>query len=534
MPLLHIHNVSKKYGSLTALTQINLTIDRGEVVGVAGRTGAGTTTLIQVLAGLKPVDRGTITFDNRRLQATNRSVVSGIGVIHQEPALVETLTVATNIFLGQELGWHMGKWVPLPNQSLMEEKAAELLLKLDLPDIPLHERMGNLSAEQRQLIAIAHVMAGSNKLILIDNPHLTLSIPYQQKLLQLIREWQRENKAVLFGSNNLDHLFAVSDRIVVLRHGQLVADVRADETTREAIVAALVGTHEQEQRTPAIWALDSYYRAREQTEMLRHNQRLLEQDLQARDTVNRALLDKLAEQVQALDTANSALQDAQRRLLTEREQERKHLAREIHDQAIQDLLSLNYQLEEIEEHIVNQTVSTDDITEVRQSIGALVEDLRRICGNLRPPTIDSLGLEAALRSFTQEWSRRTGIGVDLEIEQDFGRLPEALELSLFRIVQEGLNNVWKHAQASEAFVSVRPVSPRLLLLSIADNGSGLSGQFDMATLGSDRHYGLLGISERVALLGGRLRLENRKSGGLLMQVEIPHPKVVRDTLSSYN
>ncbi|MEM7111136.1 MAG: ATP-binding cassette domain-containing protein [Chloroflexota bacterium] len=528
MSLLQTHHLAKKYGSVTALDSVSLTLQAGEVVGLAGRNGAGITTLIKVLAGLLTPDQGRVEFDGRRLVANQQTVAAGMSIIHQQPELAENLTIADNIFLGQELGLKIGRWVPFPNQSRMEERAKELLIKLDLPHLSLHERAQNLAAEDQQLVAIAHALAGDNKLILIDNPSFLLSIPYQKKLLQLIREWQQKKVAVLFSSNNLDHLFAVCDRILVLRQGRLVMDVRADQTTREAIVATLVGTFESEQHTPAIWALDSYYRAREQAEMLRHNQRLLERDLQARDTVNRQLYDRLAEQVKALDQANAALQAAQRRLLTEREEERKRLAREIHDQAIQDLLSLNYQLEEVEARIVEKTAVSDDIVEVRQDVRTMVEELRRICGNLRPPTIDSLGLEGALRSFTQEWSRRTGIKLDLELEEDFGRLPEALELSIFRIVQEGLNNIWKHADASKAAVTLRPTSPRLLLISISDNGRGIDQQFNLARLGSDGHYGLLGLSERVALLGGRLRFENRPLGGLLLQVEIPHPRVVRE------
>lgn len=258
--------------------------------------------------------------------------------------------------------------------------------------------------------------------------------------------------------------------------------------------------------------------------MLRHNQRLLEQDLRRRDTLNQQLVEQLGEQVRALDSANNALQDAQRRLLTEREQERKRLAREIHDVSIQDLLSLNYELEEIEESVAKGDATSDDITEIRQSIRSLVEDLRRICGDLRPPTIDSLGLPAALRSSARDWSRRTGILIELEVTEDFGRLPETIELSIFRIVQESLNNIWKHANATEAKVSLRPISPRLLLVSIYDNGKGLSESFSLAELGGAGHYGLLGISERVALMGGRLRFENRPKGGLLLQVEVPHPR----------
>ena len=524
---LSVKRLSKTYGSLQALSQISFTLEAGEVVGLSGRSGAGATTLLKIIAGLERADSGQISMDGQQLTWPFAAQQLGIGVIHQEPELAEQLSVTDNIFLGNEIGRNFFRnWLRVPNQDKMDHAASRLLTQLDAPFIPLYEKAGNLSREQKQLVSIAHVMARPNRLILVDSPMPLRSLPYQQKLLQLIRNWRKQKVAVLFTSNNLDHLFAVSDRLLVLREGELVASKRSDETSREEIVTALVGTTERDERTPAIWAMDSYYRAREQAELLRHNQRLLERDLQARDTLNQQLVEQLAEQVQALDSANLALQDAQRRLLTEREQERKHLAREIHDQAIQDLLSLNYELEEIEERVTEATVQPDDIIEIRQSIRTLIEDLRRICGNLRPPTIDSLGLDAALRSYLREWQRRTGIVVELDIGDDFGRLPESLELTIFRIIQEALNNIWKHAEATEAEVKLESSSPRLMLISITDNGRGVDKSFNLSELSNSGHYGLLGISERVALLQGRLRFANQGSGGLLIQIEIPHPRMV--------
>jgi signal transduction histidine kinase len=314
----------------------------------------------------------------------------------------------------------------------------------------------------------------------------------------------------------------------VLRQGRVVGNFHTDETNREEVVAALVGTSERQERTPVIWALDSYYRARNQAETLRHNQMLLRRDLAVQDTINKHLLDQLSDQVEALDSANLALQDAQRRLPTEREEERKHLARELHDQMIQDLLSVNYQLEDVQSKLNGNEVLADDVDDVRSTIRFLVEELRRICGDLRPPTIDSLGLGAALKSFTYAWGERTGMACDLKIDAQFGRLPEEIELSIFRIVQESLSNVWKHANATAVSVTLRHTSPRMLLISIADDGVGLQKDFDLASLSRDGHYGLLGISERVALMGGRLNYRNRKRGGLLIQVEIPHPRVVQE------
>jgi signal transduction histidine kinase len=416
----------------------------------------------------------------------------------------------------------------------MDRKVQEIFGRLDVRVNSLHERVGNLSSEQRQLVAIARTLTQPARLVIVDEPTLLLSYPYQEKLLALIQEWHRQGTAVLFSSNNLEHIFAVTDRIITLRQGRKVSDVRTDETTQEEIVSALVGTPEHPAAT--IWAFDSYDQTREQAEKLRHYQMLLEKDLAAQDTLNQQLIDQLAQQVEALDQANQALQEAHRRLMSEREDERKRLARELHDQVIQDLLSLNYQLEEIEAQQdltdpqqaraeQTQTASLrEELPDVRQGIRELVEDLRQICGNLRPPTIDSLGLGAALQSFSRDWSERTGVDLSLELDERLGRLPEAIELSIFRIVQESLNNVGKHARASEVRVSLQPTSPRTLLVSICDNGSGLPEDFDLNSLYAEGHYGLVGISERVALLGGRLRLQNQSEGGLLLQVEIPHPR----------
>jgi signal transduction histidine kinase len=351
-----------------------------------------------------------------------------------------------------------------------------------------------------------------------------LSFTLQKRLLDLVHRWQEHGCAVLICSDNLGNLFAATDRLIVLNKGRKVAERRTDETTQEEIVALMVGTPPPEQVTPLIWALDSYYRAREQAENLQHNHMLLQRDLAAQDTLNRQLLDQLSQQVAALDQANAALQDAQRRLLLEREDERKHLARELHDQAIQDLLGLGYQIEEM---LAIQTFPEDllpNLALMQDDVRRLIGDLRQICNNLRPPALDSLGLGAAIRSHAQQWAERHNINLTLEIAADLRRLPEATELSIFRIVQEGLNNIQQHALATQASVSLRHTSPRTLQITISDNGRGLNEDADLAALAANSHYGLLGISERVALLGGKLQLQNRPSGGLSINAEIPHPR----------
>lgn len=527
-PLLKTVNLSKSFGTLPVVQRINLEVYPGEVLGLAGQSGSGKSALCMLLAGLHVPSEGEIYFAGRRLRCPFLARSLGIEVIPQKPDLAERLDVSSNIFLGNESGVSLlTKWLKVPNRRRMEKEAAQILAHLDVPLISLREKVANLSSEQRQMIAIARAMTRPFRLIIIDDPTLLLSYPYQQRLLSLIQTWQQQGAAVIFSSNNLDHLLAVTDRIIVLRDGQRVAEYHTDETDREEVVAAIVGTSDRQQLTPIIWALDSYYRAREQAEKLHYSQAILERELAAHSPANRQLIDQLTEQINALDSVNVALQDAQRRLLTELEQVRKHLARELHDEVLQDLLSVNYQLEEVETDKGVTPALRNTLTSIRSDIRGMVDSLRHICGNLRPPTIDSLGLGAAIQSYSHDWTRRTGIAVTLDLDAHLGRLPETIELSIFRIIQEGLNNVRKHAQASAVEISLKHTSPRTLMLTIADNGRGLADNFDLAALPAAGHYGLLGISERVALLGGRLKFQNQANGGLLIQAEIPHPRVAQ-------
>ncbi len=527
-PLLRIINLSKSFGDLWALQNVSLEVEVGEVVGIAGSSGAGKSVLTKILAGLIVPTQGDIYFDERRYRTLFPHLAHelGIHVIHQKPEMVDQLDITANVFLGHESASGPFKaFIRWADRRKMDELALNALDQLGVRFLSLREKAANLSGEERQIVAIAQAMVFPARLIVVDGPLVGLNLPLQKKLLSLIQQWQAQGSAVLLCSDNLDDLFAVCDRIVVLNKGRKVDTRRTDRTTQEEIVSLMVGTPPPDQVTPIIWALDSYYRAREQAETLQQNQALLQQDLAAQDTLNKQLLAQLAEQLAALNQANTALQDAQRRLLQEREQERKHLARELHDQIIQDLLGLGYRLEAM---LDEQNLSSGlamSLETIQDDVRQLVADLRQICSDLRPPSLDSLGLGAAIASYAREWADRSGIGLTLNIDPHLGRLPEAIELSIFRIVQEGLNNIHQHALASQATVTLQHTGPRALQIIISDNGKGLDPHLDLAKLAASKHFGLLGISERVALMGGKLQLQNQPGGGLTILVEIPHPRV---------
>jgi signal transduction histidine kinase len=537
--LLRAANLSKRFSDVVALEGVTLTLAPGEVLGVVGRRGSGKSTLLHLLSGVHPPSTGALDFDGRRvsLNAPHQAQRLGIRLVHQKPVLAEQLDVIHNVFLGQELCWPPR--VGIPNWRQMARAAAGVFEAYELPEGLLYERPGNLSDEQRQVVALARALVPGAftpappgggptlgirpaRLLLLDEPWAALNFQRQQRLLEQIETLAGQGAAIVVSSDNLNHLFAVTHRILVLYEGRPVADRRTADCTPREIVELIVGTTRPEQVTPIIWALESYHTAQQQTEELRQAQATLRENLEAQGSLNRQLIERLRDQVVALDQLNTALQAAHRRLLSEREQERKYLARELHDQVIQDLLSFNYRLEDVAEDGPAGS-QREEVAGIRAGIRQVVSDLRQLCSDLRPPTIDSHGLPAAIRSDAQEWADRNGVSLKLEIDPDLGRLPEAIELSVFRIVQEGLRNIRKHAAAREVRLCLQRTPTASLLMRLSDDGRGLAEPPDLAALSAQKHFGLVGISERVALLGGTLKIESPASGGVTLQIEIPSP-----------
>ena len=255
-PLLRAVDISKSFGTLSAMSQVNLEVYPGEVVGLAGESGSGKSVLCALLAGLHPLSSGTLYFEGKQILYPFLARELGIEIIPQTPRMIEHRDITGNIFLGNEIGWpaRAGKWFRILNWRRMDREATHILDQLDTRFDSLREKVSNLSSEQRQVIAIARTMTRPAKLIIIDDPTHLLSYAYQQKLLSLIQVWQRQSIAVIFGTDNLDHLFAVTDRIIALRQGQVVSEYNTDETSREEVVAALINTTDRHQLTPTIWA----------------------------------------------------------------------------------------------------------------------------------------------------------------------------------------------------------------------------------------------------------------------------------------
>jgi ABC-type sugar transport system ATPase subunit len=547
--LLKIENLSKNFDRLPVLKDLTFSLAGGEILGLVGRQGAGKSTLFHLLNGAMTPSTGMVYFDGiprrfkNRLQAQKLGIETvypasspidqfdlssnffldnlfGIKITRRTSGLVEQFDVVQNILLGREIQKTSG--LGIIDWDRMIEVAKELLAEFNLPPDLVHEKVSNLSDEQRQVLILARAFYLPCRLLLLDDIIPVLSFERQKILLDKIKKLAAQGTSVIISSDDLKHLFTVTDRILVLYEGKLVADRRTAESVPREIVELIVGSSRQEQVSPLIWALESYHVAQKQAEELRSTQVTLKESLEARTSLNRQLFERLQDQVVALDDLNAALQATQRRLITEREDERKALARELHDQVIQDLLSFNYRLEELE-NIEESIVARNDLASTRQGIRNVVSALRQICSDLRPPTIDHHGLSAAIESLALEWAERNGIQIHLEIDPILGRLPETIELSVFRIVQEGLNNIRKHAAARYVRLSLQRTSSASLLVRLEDDGIGLSAPADLASLSAGKHFGLVGISERVALLGGFMNIESANENGMILQVEVPSP-----------
>ncbi len=547
--ILNVENLSKSFDRLPVLKDVSFSLAKGEIIGLVGRQGAGKSTLLHVLSGAIPPSSGNITFSgsNRRFANRLEAQKLGIEIIYQTSGLINRFDFSTQIFLDRALGVEITrrtsglveqfnvtqnillgrepKKIPffgVIDWDRMVSIAQELLVEFDLsPNLAL-EQVRNLTDEQRQVILLQRTLHQPRKLLLLDDIIPILNFNRQEILLKKIRKLAAQGTSIIISSDDLKHLFAVTDRIVVLYEGRLVADRRTAESTPREIVELIVGSAGKEHVSPLIWALESYHAAQQQTEELRLAQASLQQSLNARDSLNRQLVERLSKQLIALDQLNAALQATQRRLITEREDERKALARELHDQIIQDMLGLIYHLEEIE-GVADSSELKQDVGSVRQGIRNLVVGLRQMCSDLRPPTIDHHGLSAAINSLANEWAERSDINIQLEIDPTLGRMPEMIELSVFRIVQEGLNNIRKHAAATHVRLSLQRTSSTNLLVRLEDDGKGLSKPTDLASLSINKHFGLVGISERVALLGGSINIESSIGNGTILQVEIPSP-----------
>jgi ABC-type sugar transport system ATPase subunit len=239
-PLVELRGISKAFGHVQALQKVDFCVYPAEVVGLVGDNGAGKSTLIKVISGAYRPDGGTILVDGApvTLHSPRDAMAMGIATVYQNLALANQRDVAANIFLGRELT----NGLVLDNRRMVRESTQVLeRLRSDIPSV--ETAVGLLSGGQRQAVAIAraiHQEVGT-RLIIMDEPVAALGIEESRKVLRLIKQLKANGHAVIVISHNLEHVFSVADRIVVLRRGRLVGVRRRADTSAAEIVRLIVG-----------------------------------------------------------------------------------------------------------------------------------------------------------------------------------------------------------------------------------------------------------------------------------------------------
>ena len=244
MSLLELKSISKHFGAIQALADVSLTLQAGEVVGLMGDNGAGKSTLVRIIAGNFSPSGGAMTMQGRPI-AFHRPTdarEAGIEIVYQDLALCDNLSAAENVFLGRELVHRFGPLRVL-NFPAMYRRAGELFAELKSETRP-RDLVKRMSGGQRQAVAFARTRLAEPKIVLMDEPTAAISVRQVAEVLNLIRHLREQHIAVVLISHRMPDVFAVADRIVVMRRGRKVADKPVAASSPEEVTGLITGAIE--------------------------------------------------------------------------------------------------------------------------------------------------------------------------------------------------------------------------------------------------------------------------------------------------
>jgi simple sugar transport system ATP-binding protein len=241
MALLVIDNVSKHFGAIRALTEVSLSVEPGEVIGLMGDNGAGKSTLVKIVAGNYPPSDGVMRMNGAELalRGPADARAHGIEIVHQDLALCDNLSAAANVFLSREAQMGVGP-LKILDYAAMYRRAGEIFAELKSETRP-RDLVREMSGGQRQAVAIARTRLSEAKLVLMDEPTAAISVRQIAEVLDLIHRLRDHGVSVVLISHRMPDVFAVSDRIVVLRRGRKVADKPIANSSPEEVTGLITG-----------------------------------------------------------------------------------------------------------------------------------------------------------------------------------------------------------------------------------------------------------------------------------------------------
>ncbi|GAB7183863.1 ATP-binding cassette domain-containing protein [Kitasatospora sp. Ki12] len=240
-PVLALRGVSKRFGAVQALTDVHLEVHAGEVVALVGDNGAGKSTLVKTIAGVHPIDEGTIEWEGQSVTIGRPHDAQALGVatVYQDLALCDNLDVVGNLFLGREL-----RRFGTLDEVAMEKRARELLdtLSIRIPSVRIP--IAALSGGQRQVVAIARALVGDPKIVILDEPTAALGVEQTAQVLDLVERLRDRGLGVILISHNMADVKAVADTVAVLRLGRNNGVFEVANTSHEEIISAITGATE--------------------------------------------------------------------------------------------------------------------------------------------------------------------------------------------------------------------------------------------------------------------------------------------------
>jgi simple sugar transport system ATP-binding protein len=239
--VLRCEHITKNYGVVTALTDVNLRLGRGEVLGLIGDNGAGKSTLLKILCGFQPPTSGRIILEGQPivLKSVDHARSLGIDAVYQDLALINQLTVFQNMFLNRE----KVRW-PLVRNQVMRKEAREHLDEMGVHIPSVNVPVAQLSGGQRQAVAVARSVFSDPKILLLDEPLAAMGVKEGAIILDLITRLKREgNVSIIIIAHNYAHVLEVCDRINLIQGGQITLDKRTDETSAEELTDLVVAEY---------------------------------------------------------------------------------------------------------------------------------------------------------------------------------------------------------------------------------------------------------------------------------------------------